>query len=170
MQQAVAPAQPVAPVANPQPDGFATCSNAGVDEDGDGYGWENNQTCIVTNNTAQAPAPTAPAETAQPVAVAPAQQVAPINNPSVGFPVCSTASVDDDGDGYGWENNQTCVVTTDAAPIPGVTAQPVAPVQQVAPANNPQAGFPVCSTAGADEDGDGYGWENNQTCLVSNPG
>ena len=50
--------------------------------------------------------------------------------------VCS----DLDGDGWGWDGSQTCVVS-------------VAPV--AAPA--------VCS----DTDGDGWGWDGSQTCLVS---
>jgi len=28
------------------------------------------------------------------------------------------------------------------------------------------AAHPICSSAAADEDGDGWGWENNDSCIV----
>ena len=31
---------------------------------------------------------------------------------------------------------------------------------------SPAAAFSLCESAGSDTDGDGYGWENQQTCLV----
>jgi len=56
-----------------------------------------------------------------------------------GTPNCSSSSSDPDGDGYGWENNATCIVATTST-------------------------SPEC----VDPDGDGYGWDGTQTCLVSN--
>jgi len=51
-------------------------------------------------------------------------------------PTCSSAASDPDGDGWGWENNQSCKVA------------------------------PKCASAASDPDGDGWGWENNQSCMV----
>jgi mannan endo-1,4-beta-mannosidase len=51
-------------------------------------------------------------------------------------PHCASASSDPDGDGWGWENNQSCKVAPD------------------------------CANAASNPDGDGWGWENNQTCKI----
>jgi len=64
-------------------------------------------------------------------------------------PVCSSASSDSDGDGFGWENNATCLVS------------------RVTPASAQADSRPVCETSASDPDGDGFGWENNSTCLVA---
>ncbi|GGA64945.1 beta-mannosidase [Neiella marina] len=61
------------------------------------------------------------------------------------YPTCSSAAVDPDGDGWGWENNQSCIV--------------------VAGGNAPN-GFPYCADASNDPDGDGWGWENSASCVV----
>lgn len=55
------------------------------------------------------------------------------------LPVCESASSDPDGDGYGWENNNSCIVAA-SSPTSG-------------------GGLPACQSAGSDSDGDGYGWE-----------
>jgi hypothetical protein len=63
-------------------------------------------------------------------------------------PVCSSALLDPDGDGFGWENNATCiVVATDSNP-PTTTERP------------------TCASENSDPDGDGFGWENGATCVV----
>jgi len=62
---------------------------------------------------------------------------------------CSSGVSDTDGDGWGWENNQTCRVVAASSSATGV------PV------------FPVCSNSQSDTNGDGFGWENNATCQVS---
>lgn len=56
---------------------------------------------------------------------------------ALGAPYCSSAAVDPDGDGWGWENNQSCQVA------------------------------PTCASAASDPDGDGWGWENNRSCKVA---
>jgi len=63
------------------------------------------------------------------------------------FPTCvNGAASDSDGDGFGFENNETCLVNS-------VPSEP---------------GFPACvNGAASDPDGDGFGFENNETCLVS---
>ncbi|AVR97152.1 cellulase family glycosylhydrolase [Pseudoduganella armeniaca] len=55
------------------------------------------------------------------------------------LPTCASAASDPDGDGWGWENNQSC---------------------KVAPA------APDCANAASDPDGDGWGWEGGMSCRV----
>lgn len=165
----VTPTEP--PVEQPTVDPlFPVCSALTVDDNLDGYAWENNQTCIVDSQLANPQ---------------------PAVTPDV-FPVCSIAIVDEDGDGYAWENNQTCEVTTTDA---GLVTQPDNPEAPLFPAcsalaqdsdgdgyaweNNQTCAiaqattipagpeFPECSTQLLDTDSDGYGWENNQTCAFS---
>lgn len=165
--------QPTTPVANPQP-GLPVCSSADTDPDGDGFGFENNQSCVVQ---------------------AADNNPAPVDNPQPGFPTCSSADTDPDGDGFGFENNQSCLVPaggSSSAPT-GNSPPPGFPVcrsndsdsdgdgfgfennqscvvqtanDNSTPANNAPPGFPVCSSADTDPDGDGFGFENNQSCVV----
>ena len=72
------------------------------------------------------------------------------------LPVCSSPSSDSDGDGYGWENNRSCVVNS--APASNNTGNV---------SNSGASGFPICSSASSDPDGDGYGFENNRSCIVN---
>lgn len=55
-------------------------------------------------------------------------------------PACEYADSDPDGDGFGWENRDTCIVTDQST--------------QPAP------------TACIDDDGDGYGWNGREVCRV----
>jgi len=55
-------------------------------------------------------------------------------------PVCQFASSDADGDGFGWENQTTCIITE------ATNAEPA----------------PAC----VDDDGDGYGWDGSRVCRV----
>ncbi len=69
-------------------------------------------------------------------------------SPGGNFVACSSANSDPDGDGYGWENNASCLTDVTTATL------------------SPSDSTVMCSSASADPDGDGYGWENNQTCLT----
>ena len=57
-------------------------------------------------------------------------------------PTCVLDNSDSDGDGFGWENNQTCIVGA-STPAPAATGA-------------------EC----VDSDGDGFGWDGTATCLV----
>ncbi len=113
-----------------------------------------------------------------------------------GAPTCSSPASDFDGDGWGWENNASCLVDTADTPTvttpPGirrctssnsdpdgdgwgwennasciVSSTPASNPGTTAPINPPtQNQRPLCLSSASDPDGDGYGWENNQTCLV----
>jgi len=133
---------------------FPDCSAAIVDDNGDGYGWENNQSCTITASN------TAPVTTTTPT---PTSTATPA---TAGFPSCSDAVTDDNGDGYGWENSRTCVITnTTQAVTPSVTPEPQTQAPSVQ--NNAVQNFPEC-TASATNNGDGYGWEDNRTCIITN--
>ena len=58
------------------------------------------------------------------------------------YPICASAASDPDKDGWGWENNMSCIVQTSST------------------------GYPTCVSASSDPDGDGWGWENNKSCVV----
>lgn len=63
---------------------------------------------------------------------------------SARFPSCDSIFTDHDGDGYGYENFQTCIVDDSSR-------------------TTPAAG--ICD----DPDGDGYGWDGMQSCIVEQP-
>ncbi|OED36786.1 hypothetical protein AB833_25575 [Chromatiales bacterium (ex Bugula neritina AB1)] len=159
---------------------YPYCQFTDSDTNSDGWGWENNQTCLVQGSE---------------------HDREPLN-----YPDCESRRSDPDGDGYGWENNQTCLVVltkTDGHPpcvhdtsdpdgdgygwednktciadgtrkdhplcSPGITDpdgdgfgienERICIVQRTTE-------FPDCSLIGSDPDGDGYGWENGNTCVV----
>ena len=80
------------------------------------------------------------------------------------YPVCTAAAIDPDGDGWGWENNASCLVAG-SAPAQGApwcdegSSPPGLEVGGTC--------YPVCTAAAIDPDGDGWGWENNASCLVA---
>ena len=175
--QSPTPNPDLQPVSQNPPNQFPACSSPAVDPDGDGFGFENNQSCIVQGATTPAQSDDAPESGPQP-----------------GFPVCSSGDTDPDGDGFGFENNQSCIVQAaddNAATI--ANGQPDFPVcsssdsdsdgdgfgfennqscivqaadDNAAPIANDQPDFPVCSSSDSDSDGDGFGFENNQSCIV----
>lgn len=121
------------------------CSSAASDSDGDGWGWENSRSCIVDSS-----APLSSSTTAN----------------TSGIPTCSSSQFDADGDG--WENDRTCIVGSAS----GNNSQSSAPSTTTSTGNSTGSGQgnsvpPVCASAGSDPDGDGYGWENSRTCVVS---
>ena len=147
------------PSASGEQSGLPVCADRDSDPDGDGYGWENHASCIVTSASNGSASET-------PVSNDPAPQ--PGSNG--GHPVCQSIASDPDGDGYGWENGASCVVAAGTAQVDntntsnggGQTSNPVM--------NGPA----VCASAASDHDNDGWGWENGQSCRVQagagNPG
>ena len=78
------------------------------------------------------------------------------------WPHCSDPRFDSDGDGWGWENNASCIANSQS---PVITANTTS-VTTVASAATSAA---VCLQAGTDPDGDGWGWENDASCVVQAP-
>jgi len=121
--------------------GLAYCSSNRLDEDGDGFGWQNNASCVVAGSKADTH-PTCASSSSDPDGDGYGWE----NEKSCIVVVhCQSGSSDSDGDGFGWENNRSCIVLKQAS----------------------GSGYPACAGgAASDPDGDGYGWENNNTCLV----
>ena len=144
-QAATAAAPVVAPTAvaagAKAANGLAYCNGNGLDADGDGFGWQNNASCVVVGSKADT------------------------------HPTCASSSSDPDGDGYGWENEKSCIVVVhcqsgnsdaDGDGFGWENNRSCIVLKQ-----NNNSRFPVCARGVAsDPDGDGYGWENNNTCLV----
>jgi hypothetical protein len=140
-----------------------TCNSPLSDADGDGWGWENNQTCavIAVPNHEQWPAcfyASSDAdgdgygwENSQSCVVGTARRPAA----NVTYPICSQADSDADGDGWGWEDGQSCRTTSTGAP----------PTDAAAP--GPALDRPACTSTASDPDGDGWGWENGQSCRIN---
>ncbi len=79
-----------------------------------------------------------------------------------GVPVCTLPGADPDGDGWGWENNASCIVDTDNP----------TPDNNCIDADGDGWGWDGTAscrvgelpTACVDDDGDGYGWNGTTTC------
>lgn len=67
---------------------------------------------------------------------------------ALAYPTCMSAASDPDGDGWGWENNRSCIVYRSSSAY----------------------GYPTCASAASDPEGDGWGWENNRSCIVDRGG
>jgi len=78
-----------------------------------------------------------------------------INTAHAANPACISAESDPDGDGWGWENDRSCIASTNS----------VEPEQNLSIGNG--SGLPACQLSTSDPDGDGYGWENDSSCRVS---
>ena len=141
-----------------QSSGIATCQSANSDPDGDGWGWENNASCQTSasgnnsSNNTQANTGTTTTTT------------------SNGTPVCTTTASDENNDGWGFENGQSCIVTNatgTTSSVPGI-ATDLAPPPVAAANAGYSNGQPICLTDASDVGNDGFGYENDQTCVVVN--
>ena len=128
-------------------DGYPICSSSSVDPDGDGWGWENNQSCKVVNTTGGT------------------GNTGNTGTTDDGYPVCSSSSVDPDGDGWGWENNQSCKVVSNSGNTGSDSGNSGSDSGNTG--NTGDGNYPICSSSSVDPDGDGWGWENNQSCKVA---
>ena len=92
------------------------------------------------------------------------------NYQGTSLPRCNRFNSDPDGDGYGWENGQSCRVGSQNVVDVGNNQNDDDDDQGAAsPQQNHSSGRAYCiNAASADSDGDGYGWENNETCIVRN--
>ncbi len=120
------------------------CQNSSSDPDGDGFGWENNDSCRVLA----------------------ASTSISVMRPSSSRPVCRSASADPDGDGFGWENNASCVVSRNSSASTSVFPSSTA----LLPEEKFTLRVPACSDQRFDPDGDDFGWENSRSCTFKNAG
>ena len=141
------------------------CVDPASDSDGDGWGWENNQSCVVesTGNTGSG---TGNGDNS-------GSGSGPVVN---GRPICALTDSDADGDGWGWENNQSCIVSDDSTDAGGGDTGDGGNSDggngdsgSGDGGNTDDSGRPFCVNDDSDPDGDGWGWENNLTCVVGEP-
>ncbi len=139
------------------------CQSASSDTDGDGFGWENNQSCRVSSSTGStssslgvcADAASDPDgdgfgwENGASCRVA-ASDENTTGSTSSSLPSCASAASDPDGDGFGWEDGASCRVGASAGNATGSTS----------------SSLPACTSSASDSDGDGFGWENGASCVA----
>ena len=156
------------------------CQSAESDSNNDGWGWENNSSCRVSDSLASSSE----------------SRVTTVTNNS-NRPACTTIDADPDGDGWGWELGTSCIATLDtqpvAAEIPSVSASIDGSVQMVLPETDTETDsepvsvnattesdaqpipettplydgrHPICTSQSSDIDSDGWGWEFSRTCKV----
>lgn len=77
------------------------------------------------------------------------------------FPNCAPGTIDSDGDGFGWQNNQSCLIVVDGVPV----AEESSSNQPGTEGITLESLFPNCAP-GTVDNGDGFGWQNGQSCLI----
>ncbi len=113
---------------------------------------------LTVTSTPTTPAPSTPPQVA----------TTPANPVTASLPSCRSTASDSDGDGFGWENNNTCLVTSNTPdPAPDNSNPPPASGTSSASTSSGNTARRDCSSAASDPDGDGYGWENGATCLAT---
>ncbi len=126
------------------------------DSNGDGWGWENGQSCIITTAPAALPCVDSDGDGYGWDGL----NTCTVNAPA---PTPATACIDSDGDGYGWNGTQSCllpsVITTTCIDTDGDGYGRDGTQTCIA--------APVTTTTCLDPDGDGYGWDGTKTCTVS---
>jgi hypothetical protein len=148
------------------------CQSAASDPDGDGWGWENQASCIVAGGAADSAPTHATCQTnsdpdgdgwgwednrscRMPSGAVADQKPAPATTGV--HPPCTRDDSDPDGDGYGWENNASCMVQR-------TTNKPVTP-SATEPARVTAPGLRRCTSPRQDPDRDGIGWVDNALCA-----
>lgn len=132
---------------------YPSCTNAIFDEDGDGYGWENSQSCVVDDTTSSTNNTTVNNSTTTTTAS------------QSRYPSCTTTNADSDGDGWGYENGASCQVTVSTqSGISGATGTTTTTTTTTTTSSNSR--HPDCSSDAVDTDNDGWGYENNASCIV----
>ena len=98
---------------------------------------------------------------------------------ALSYPICASAASDPDKDGWGWENNMSCIVQTSASGYPTCVSAASDPDgdgwgwennKSCKVQASSSGGYPICASAASDPDGDGWGWENNKSCKVQTSG
>jgi hypothetical protein len=153
--------------------GFPEHTDPSSNGDLDGWGFELQRACIVAGTT--------------PALDAPLCDVVPLPNlppPGDGVfregtchPRCSSGLTDADGagnvDGWGYERRRPCIVTGSAAALGGLPCAPAVPSYVPGdgveiPVGDKLACRPLClRPLESDPDRDGYGYEADQSCVVS---
>lgn len=156
--------------------GFPRLTDPDKDGNLDGFGYEGQRPCVADGTTLALASPRC--------------DVIPLPNPpapgpgifreSACLPVCASALTDPDpktgvSDGWGYERRRNCIVLGTAAALGGLPCDPNEKsfppgdgIDIVVDASGKLECRPLCRTPGAsDPDGDGFGYEYEQSCIVS---
>lgn len=87
---------------------------------------------------------------------------------SDGHPVCCDAASDPDGDGWGWENEASCVVESGSSSSSSSSSSTSSSSSSSSSSSGSSAAtcnwygtqYPMCTSTSS-----GWGWENNQSCI-----
>jgi hypothetical protein len=141
------------------------CASDATDPDDmgarDGWGYEMGRSCIVVGS-----APSMGVPTCVPPAL-PTGDGWLVDMKCV--PACAHPEWVEDAQGYGYEAQQSCVVTGSTAAMQNARCMVMPRTDLPPPGNGFQNGetcFPPCSANATEVDADGYGWEANRTCIV----
>ena len=87
------------------------------------------------------------------------------------YPVCGFPAITNPtGDGYGWEQQRTCLVATSPAAANTTPCNPTPLPDLPAPGNGVSDGktcMSYCSSAQTDTTHTGYGYEHGRNCIVA---
>lgn len=154
--------------------GFPRLTDPDKNGDLDGFGYEGQRTCIVDGTTL---ALSSPRCDVIPLDVRPPPGSG-IYREAVCLPACASTLTDPDpktglSDGWGYERRRNCIVPGTAAALgglpcdPGEKSFPPGDGIDVVVAGKLEC-RPLCRTPGvSDPDGDGFGYEHEQSCIVS---
>ena len=144
---------------------FPRCASDASDPDAtgvrDGYGYEMGRSCIVVGSVPTMGVPTC---------VPPAPPTGDgwlVDMKCV--PACTHPEWVEDAQGYGFEAQQTCIVTGSTAATQNARCTLTPRTDLPPPGSGFQNGgtcFPPCGTGATELTADGYGWEMNRTCIV----
>ena len=114
-----------------------------------GFGWERGQECIYPGSVADG---------GDRVFKEPILEKGPLR-----YYYCSSKHYDHARTGWGFENNQSCLVKGSPAEkqLGGEQGNYDDDIYD-------DSNHPLCTPNAVDPDGDGLGWENNQTCRIPN--
>jgi mannan endo-1,4-beta-mannosidase len=154
---------------------YPSCMSRDSDADGDGWGQENGQICLITvvsypscqSATSDLDKDGFAVENGKLCRV---RVESPGTTPETQIPKCRSQLSDPDGDGWGWEDNQSCKVAD--AYLPSCSRASSDPDRDGWGWENGRScqmredSFASCSSVSLDPDGDGWGWENDQSCRV----
>lgn len=113
-----------------------------------GWGWENNQSCIGHSDCAAAGGTDDSSDNGSPGDGDDSPGAGGCGIANNGYPYCCDSS-SDTGGGWGWENNQSCVMQSGSGSGGGATS-----------CNWYGNIFPLCNNQSS-----GWGWENDQSCI-----
>lgn len=165
-------------------DSTPLCSSSQADPDGDGWGWENNRSCLTSTTDSNSTNGICSSAAADPdgdgwgwennqscivssgsAATTPAAVPSATNNT---VPACVSLAADNNNDGWGWENGQSCLITSSTQNTTATTgaSSASAPPPVAAATAGYSNGNPICLTDSSDDGNNGFGYENGKTCVV----